>query len=685
MQKKKFLKKLKCFTQLTLCAAMISTMVFSDSAVTSAQVNSSSENMTSKEFVADMGLGWNLGNSLDSFSGLARGKYQVQMTYSTKNYSGWDAGGYQFFAKGVCSASWTMKSLNSSADGSVGYFGIQLINNDIENSGDTKVRYEIKNTTLTLKDGTEIEIGGEGFYSFAIKDKVTEYAKIDLTGVKGISTTKDLIGATLKVDFQMVDYAVSNKKVITETSLGNIKTTKEIIDAVKAAGFQTVRIPVTYTDHMDSEGNIDESWLNREKEIVDYVISDDMYCIIDVHHDAGDNGWLSVFNADNISDKFSNMWTQIAKKFANYDQRLIFEGINEPLNFNQSNLWDVYSSANVDQESVDGVNKLNQIFVNTVRKVAGNENRFLMVSSYANKEKAFTSDFGFVMPDDTASDKLICDAHIYEGDTSQILWRIQMLDKTGYTCYIGEFGLKKSDISSHAQSQYDIVKIAKEYGISCCIWDDGQDMGILKRRNVTADNYTSKDLWYGADVDYIPTLVSKGTAASEKDINYVTYLQTSNSSNYFKDDLSDITVDETCTIEMKTAIMKNYYGNLMKTDNQLFRYEQNSGLFEGYSWYNSKVYEPAIGDIFTIKQVGVKTYINDELIRNINRNDITFNDNSIKIANMSCKIYYLKIFDADGNLMKDYEPALDEADTPCLYEKIGGKYINYNGSDIIYK
>ncbi|MBQ7782696.1 MAG: cellulase family glycosylhydrolase [Oscillospiraceae bacterium] len=77
-----------------------------------------------------------------------------------------------------------------------------------------------------------------------------------------------------------------------ETAWGNPITQKKMITAVKNAGFNSVRVPVTWSEHIDDKGNIDKKWLDRVQETVDYVISQDMYCILNVHHDAGSDCWL---------------------------------------------------------------------------------------------------------------------------------------------------------------------------------------------------------------------------------------------------------------------------------------------------------------------------------------------------------------------------------------------------------
>lgn len=120
-----------------------------------------------------------------------------------------------------------------------------------------------------------------------------------------------------------------------ETAWGNPQTTKHMIDSVKKAGFNAVRVPVTWSQHIDDSNGykINSEWLARVKETVDYIIDNDMYCILNVHHDVGGESWLkaSDSNINANKEKFTALWTQIANAFADYDNRLMFEGFNEIL------------------------------------------------------------------------------------------------------------------------------------------------------------------------------------------------------------------------------------------------------------------------------------------------------------------------------------------------------------------
>ena len=168
-----------------------------------------------------------------------------------------------------------------------------------------------------------------------------------------------------------------------ETCWGQPVTKPELMKMMKEAGFNSIRVPVTWYQEMDSDGNVNEAWMNRVKEVVDYVIDNGMYCILNVHHDTGDGNthWIhaSSTNYNKNKAKFEKLWKQIAETFKDYDQHLLFEGYNEMLDDN--NTW------NEPKNKTDGYKAINDYaksFVTTVRNTGGNnEKRNLIVNTYS--------------------------------------------------------------------------------------------------------------------------------------------------------------------------------------------------------------------------------------------------------------------------------------------------------------
>ena len=277
-----------------------------------------------------------------------------------------------------------------------------------------------------------------------------------------------------------------------ETAWGNPVTTKEMIDEVKKAGFNSVRIPVTYYDHIDENGKIDAYWLNRVKEVIGYVLENDMYCIMNIHHDTGfyEGGAWIVADADKYqenAEKLEKLWTELATEFKDYDYKLVFEGFNEIIDSNRSINW------KEGNEDTINVNRLNQVFVDTVRKTGGkNKDRFLIVSTYTHATYLHLLQT-FEMPADTVEDKIILALHSYHStesdiDTMMTNIKIYCRDKN-IPVIIDEFGTKEEDYTEEERiriaSYY--VSNARKIGITCFWWDNGKSTGyqLLDRNHLT--------------------------------------------------------------------------------------------------------------------------------------------------------------------------------------------------------
>lgn len=185
----------------------------------------------------------------------------------------------------------------------------------------------------------------------------------------------------------------------TETMRYQPVTKVELMEMMKMAGFNAIRVPVTWYPHLtDASGTIQTAWLNRIEEVVNYVLDQDMYCIINMHHDTGktgnadqNKGWIRAKMENYNKNKaiFEKIWRQVANRFKNYDQRLIFEGFNEMLDTLDSWRYPSYKApgeydAAVAQSGYDAINAYNSSFVQTVRATGGNNAfRNLIIKPYA--------------------------------------------------------------------------------------------------------------------------------------------------------------------------------------------------------------------------------------------------------------------------------------------------------------
>lgn len=301
-----------------------------------------------------------------------------------------------------------------------------------------------------------------------------------------------------------------------------IETTKEMIDAVKAAGFETIRIPVSWHNHVSDDGNytISEAWLNRVQEVVDYAMDNQMYVILNIHHD---NSVKYMYPSQEYAEQskayIKSIWTQLSQRFAEYDQHLIMESLNEPRLVDTSYEWwlDLNSQECID--AVQYINEYNQVFVDTVRSSGGhNADRYLLVPGYDASLQGASNQY-FELPKDTEGNvnKILVEVHAYtpynfalqspseSGSTDQ--WAADntastseidtLMDtlfekyvKNGTGVVIDEFGARDKDGNLQARIDFTsyYLAAARARGISCCWWDNnsfagtGENFGIFRRR-----------------------------------------------------------------------------------------------------------------------------------------------------------------------------------------------------------
>lgn len=168
-----------------------------------------------------------------------------------------------------------------------------------------------------------------------------------------------------------------------EQGWGQPVTKPELMKMMKEAGIGAIRVPVTWFQEMDADGKVNDAFMKRVHEVVDYVIDNGMYCIINVHHDTGDHDlhWLvadgSVYSS--VKAKYEYLWEQIATEFKDYDHHLLFESYNEMLD--SKNTW------NEPSDKTDGYNAINNYaksFVSAVRATGGNNaERNLVINTYS--------------------------------------------------------------------------------------------------------------------------------------------------------------------------------------------------------------------------------------------------------------------------------------------------------------
>jgi len=284
-----------------------------------------------------------------------------------------------------------------------------------------------------------------------------------------------------------------------ETAWGNPVATKQLIDAIKNNGFNSIRIPVSWSNLMGANYEINQNLFARVKEVVDWVIDDGMYAIINIHYDGG---WIEKFGTNEstmANQKYNSIWTQVATYFKNYDEHLIFESLNEEGCWDD--VWNRYSGTGNKNSAYSTLNTINQNFVDIVRSTGSNNRyRHLLIAGYCT-DIDLTVDASFKMPNDVAN-RLIVSVHYYTPSTFTILEKdedwgkfagtwgtdtevnalIADFDKlkkrfvdNGTPVIIGEYGtvLTNKDKDSVHKYLLTCAQYATSLGICPMLWDNG--------------------------------------------------------------------------------------------------------------------------------------------------------------------------------------------------------------------
>ncbi len=379
-----------------------------------------------------------------------------------------------------------------------------------------------QNTVITVSVAAGAVTNASGLanaaYTFSFTTYVAPQAPDDghLTASAAVSqmTAGWNLGNTL--DAWNSNLGNNNSPELYETCWGQPVTTAGLFEMFRAKGFTAIRVPVTWMQHLDSNNNVDAAWMNRVQEIVDMVINSGMYCILNVHHDTGASAaaWLKADNAtvDITLPKFQTLWTQIATRFKDYSDHLLFEGYNEMLYGSDTNAqWSQPQNLN----NLQAINKYAQAFVDAVRATGGNnEYRNLIVTTYSASHGDQTLS-GFVVPTDPCGNQnhLAVEVHSYDPydwvNTYNMTWTSEcsaavtsMFNRLntyffskGYPVIVGEYGtngadektINKSSTAEQkaqaAKQAAEITRLCKQYGGAGFYWMglvEGQDRANLQ-------------------------------------------------------------------------------------------------------------------------------------------------------------------------------------------------------------
>lgn len=279
-------------------------------------------------------------------------------------------------------------------------------------------------------------------------------------------------------------------------------TSREMMKLLRNTGFDMVRIPVTWGSHMDESFAVDPKWFSRVREVVDFALDEGHKVILNTHHE--DWYYPRKKDLDRQLSQLRALWGQIAEGFKDYDERLLFEGVNEPRCRGEAIEW-----TEGDEESREVVALYAKTFYDTVRSSGGNNSkRHLLLTGYAASSR-YDAMKALWLPEN--DDKVIASLHAYlpyrlaldlsvraktvwdEEGRAEIDRFMRELDEAllsrGVTVILGEYGLvNRHNLPERiAAAEYYISSVAK-LGVPVLWWDnnsfegDGECLGLMDRK-----------------------------------------------------------------------------------------------------------------------------------------------------------------------------------------------------------
>ncbi|MBR5061579.1 MAG: glycoside hydrolase family 5 protein [Prevotella sp.] len=360
-----------------------------------------------------------------------------------------------------------------------------------------------------------------------------------------------------------------------EKAWGQQEITPELIRLFKNAGFNAIRLPVTWYPHMEAKFNfstwensywypsrddigtkVDATWMRRVHEVVDYIIDEGMYCILNVHHDTGDSNTAWLRADENVyakqKDRFEALWTQIAEEFRDYGDHLLFEGYNEMLDSYGSWCFASFATSSrydapVATSAYNAINGYAQSFVNAVRSTGGNNRyRNLIVNTYGACDGRGTWNSHLLdplkqmkLPTDQVQGHIAFEIHSYldisnlssaksELNTAINNFKTYLVAK-GAPVIIGEWGASNGE--AYNNNRNNLLNFAKYFvqqtkanNIATFYW-----MGLCDGENRSVPQFNQQDLvdaiitgYYGDggyDSGVDPTVMSETVGNQFYDIN----------------------------------------------------------------------------------------------------------------------------------------------------------------------
>lgn len=322
------------------------------------------------------------------------------------------------------------------------------------------------------------------------------------------------IGWNLGNTFDSSDCTWLSNHMDYEKGWTNYFTTRALIHSVAEAGFGFIRIPVSWHNHVDEDFNVKTEWIDRVAEVVDWALEEGLIVIVNTHHDNAQKYYYPDSEHFDSSVKYlTAVWTCMAERFRDYDERLILEALNEPRLVGTNNEWWFDDNSAQCRDAADVINRLNQLFVDIVRATGGNNaDRYLCVTGYDASPSCVVPK-RFTLPTDTADNRIIVSAHAYtpydfalntsggkafaytnNSQRNDIIGNFTVLYDNyiskGIPAIMDECGcLDKKNLDARVAWSAAYVAIATSRGVPVAWWDNGsfngsgENFGLFSRAN----------------------------------------------------------------------------------------------------------------------------------------------------------------------------------------------------------
>ena len=447
-----------------------------------------------------------------------------------------------------------------------------------------------------------------------------------------------------------------------EGEWGNPATQEYFFDMYKKEGFDFIRIPVRWDKHMSTTSpfKIDDSWLKRVEQILDWGLAKGLYMVVNSHHD----DWIKSGYANPVNQaRFDSLWSQVAIRFKNKSEKLIFEIANEPVNMTKA------QNDQMHQKAINVIRKTNPTRLIIFQGIDWGGSDALINAAIPNDPYIIGSfhsydpyPFGLL---GTGTFGTAADINILKAKFQKVKdWSV----KNNIPVFLGEFGSTvKCDYNSRMKQYKTYVELANTFGFALCAWDDGGDFKIMKRQTKT---------WF----DDIKDILTQSSVLSPKTPR-LQILQDTIVKLDWTNPASDY---DTLFIERRTANTTFKRIAVLKGDAVMFsdlKLPQNIEYF-----YRVIAYSASIGSLYSYPQkILLPTYVpKDPLVRKLFTGNAMPIPGRIEAENFDGGGEGFTYHDSDlKNIIGDYRP--DEA--VDIYDKSNGIYIvteNYPGEWLEY-